>query len=144
MELHHPIMSKLWDIGGRTKRKKKTKVSLQFNRGNLGTPKIFHCLLKTNIHTLLSCPVYQWLSWIEADSSARKCSQRIPNRMGNLLYTDQLMIIRIHSSLIIPSLTTFYQPPTLKTVAVTEKFAAYLLKDKNTPRSTEILIITKT
>ena len=23
MELHHPIMSKLWDIGGRTKRKKK-------------------------------------------------------------------------------------------------------------------------
>ena len=24
MELHHPIMSKLWDIGGRTKRKKKS------------------------------------------------------------------------------------------------------------------------
>ena len=22
MELHHPIMSKLWDLGGRTKRKK--------------------------------------------------------------------------------------------------------------------------
>ena len=25
MELHHPIMSKLWDLGGRTKRKKKVK-----------------------------------------------------------------------------------------------------------------------
>ena len=25
MELHHPIMSKLWDIGGRTKRKKRKR-----------------------------------------------------------------------------------------------------------------------
>ena len=25
MDLHHPIMSKLWDIGGRTKRKKEKK-----------------------------------------------------------------------------------------------------------------------
>ena len=25
MELHHPIMSKLWDLGGRTKRKKEKK-----------------------------------------------------------------------------------------------------------------------
>ena len=25
MELHHPIMSKLWDLGGRTKRKKKER-----------------------------------------------------------------------------------------------------------------------
>ena len=24
MELHHPILSKLWDLGGRTKRKKYT------------------------------------------------------------------------------------------------------------------------
>ena len=25
MELHHPIMSKLWDLGGQTKRKKKER-----------------------------------------------------------------------------------------------------------------------
>ena len=33
MELHHPIMSKLWDIGGRTKRKRK-KGKLPLFRGN--------------------------------------------------------------------------------------------------------------
>ena len=30
MELHHPIMSKLWDLGGRTKRKKKNIEKLDF------------------------------------------------------------------------------------------------------------------
>ena len=36
MELHHPIMSKLWDLGGRTKRKKEIipKVTIKSNSVN--------------------------------------------------------------------------------------------------------------
>ena len=34
MELHHPIMSKIWDIGGRTKRKKNAK----FTNGQIIRP----------------------------------------------------------------------------------------------------------
>ena len=30
MELHHPIMSKLWDLGGRTQRRRKKKVTFRF------------------------------------------------------------------------------------------------------------------
>ena len=31
--LHHPIMSKLWDIGGRTKRKRKNVINLDTTEG---------------------------------------------------------------------------------------------------------------
>ena len=43
MELHHPIMSKLWDLGGRTKRKK-NKVNICENK----TTPLSHPILTTN------------------------------------------------------------------------------------------------
>ena len=41
-----------------------------------------------NIHTLLSLPFFQILSWIAAVSSTRQCSQINPDKMNNLLDID--------------------------------------------------------
>ena len=59
MELHHPIMSKLWDIGGQTKRKrKKRKIyylnSCQVVAAQLKIENFFHEL--TNIIVFLASP----------------------------------------------------------------------------------------
>ena len=121
-----------------------TRVLLHFNRGTSGLPKMCHFILKTNIHALLSRPVRKRFSWLAAASGAQQCSQRIPNRMGDLLDTDQLLLIRIHYCRIISYLTTFDQYTTFRTVVITEKLAVCLLQEKKIPCFTKILITTKT
>ena len=110
-----------------------TRVSRHFNIGISGLPIRCHLLLKTNIHTLLSRPVCQKLSWLAAVSSTCQLSQINHNRMINILYTDQLLLIRIHSSRLIPSMTTFDQSPTLRTVAGPDKTRSLFVERVNDP-----------
>ena len=119
-------------------------VSLHFNRGILGLPLICHFLFKTNINTLLSWTVCQQLSWLAAVSRSRQCSQIIPNRRGNIIDPDHLLLSRIHSSRIIPSINTFDQSQILRTVAGPDKYRSFSLKYNTTPCSTKTLFTTKT
>ena len=92
-----------------------SRVTFNFNQGRKGLSKICHFLFKTNIHILLSHPSHQRQSWLAADSSARNCSQRNPNRRRNHPDTGKLLLSRIHTSRLIPALTTFDQTPPSRT-----------------------------
>ena len=111
---------------------------------NLRTPEIFQSLFKTNIHTLLSFPIHQQMSWLAVTYSAHKYYQIIPNSMGNLIDTYPLLLIRIHSSRLIPYLTNFDQYPTLINVAGPENPEVCLIKENTTLLSNKILITNKT
>ena len=56
MELHHPIMSKLWDLGGRTKRKEKTPLLEPLG-------KIFLYRL-SNLSIILENYLLVWIKWL--------------------------------------------------------------------------------
>ena len=52
MELHHPIMSKLWDLGGQTKRKRKKDIgvtSLWTDLDKFGIKYTSFLFLKNNV-----------------------------------------------------------------------------------------------
>ena len=110
-----------------------TRLARQFNKGISGLLVRCHFLFKTNIHTLLSIPVRQQLSWISEVSSARQCSQRNPNSNTNLLDADQLILIRFNSSRLIPSLTIFDLSPTLRTVTGPDKSRSLFIEREDYP-----------
>ena len=51
--------------------------------------------------------------------------------MGNLIDTEQLLLIRIQSSRLIPSLTTFDQSPTLRTFVAPNKTRSLFIRREN-------------
>ena len=53
--------------------------------------------------------------------------------MANLLDVEQLLLSRIHSSRLIPSLTSFDQYPTLRTIAVPDKSHSFFIERENYP-----------
>ena len=97
------------------------RVTYHNNQGMTGLSEIFHFLFKTNIHTLLSFNVCQLLPWLVAKSSACQCPQRKSNKGDYPPDVDQLLLICIHTSCIIPKLTTFYQNPSFRTAAGPDK-----------------------
>ena len=117
--------------GNYSSRQYKSLSTLQ--RRNPRTLKIFHFLFKTNIHTLLSHPVRKQLYGIAAAYITRQFSQIIPNRMGKLLGTDKLLLIRIHSSRLIPYLTTDYQSPTIRTVVGLDRTLSLFIEREDVP-----------
>ena len=103
MELHHPIMSKLWDLGGRTKRKEKT-MSL-FLRTYLSDITVIH----TYFSFILFGPIFIFLSHVWSNLKAHKTkgkyfvyyvlrvcfpkskNQRFASRSGEAIFKDPLV-----------------------------------------------------
>ena len=72
-------------------------------------------IFNTKLHSLLSQPVCQRLSWLTAVSSARLCYQQQTSQSISQKDTDKSLISHITDSRLIPSLTKKYQPSPLCT-----------------------------
>ena len=81
-----------------------TRVIYHYNQGITGLPKICHLLFKTNIHTLLYCPIRQRLAWIASISSDFRCYQINSNNRNYPPDVDQLLVSLIHTR------GLFYEP----------------------------------
>ena len=129
-EPHPPFHQRPPKNGNPRSHQNKSLPTLQ--QRNLRTPHKMTITIK-NKNTLLSQPVRQRLSWLGAASRSHQSPQINTNRTNNLLDVYQLLISRINSTHLIPSLTTFDQSPTLRTISGTDKTCSIFIEREYDP-----------
>ena len=91
------------------------RVRFNLRRGMFRLPYRCKFLFNKNLHSLLSWPVRQRISWIASVSSARLCSQWQTPQSIPKKGTNQSLIYHIIESWLIPSLTKKDQNPPIHT-----------------------------
>ena len=110
-----------------------TRVTIHFNKGTTGITKRWYFLFKTHVHTLLYIPVRQRLYWMAKFSSSLQFYQINSIGISNLLDTNQILLSRIHTSQLLPALTTFDQTLPFRTVVGRDKTRSFFIQIEEYP-----------
>ena len=108
------------------------RVTCHLEKGGIGLPTWWQFLFHTSIHTVLTCPIRQILSWMASTASARQCFR--PHSPRKIIpHTDKLIIGIITMEILIPTLSHIDKDPQLRTTIVPWPFLSLHIEREDQP-----------